>query len=66
MTTTRPVGLSTVRIASRVSRSTSTKAATGKLRIVATGRAVLTYFELETDSYITIAPTPPPPTDSLF
>lgn len=46
MTTTGPVGLSAARTASRASRSTSTKAATGKLKTAAAGRAALTYFEL--------------------
>lgn len=49
MRTTRRFGLSAVRTASQVSKSISIREATGKRRIVATGRAVRTYFDLGID-----------------
>lgn len=49
MTTTRQVGLSVVKTVSQVSRSISTKEATGNLRIAATGRAVQIYFDVSID-----------------
>lgn len=49
MRTTRHFGSSAARTGSQVSKSISIREATGKLRIVAAGRAVQTYFDLGTD-----------------